>query len=257
MRIRLRHAPLRARAVIHSGFTLIELLVVIAIIAILAGLLLPALALAKQKAHLTKCISNQRQLGVALSLYLDDSNDFYPAYQDWAAWGGKKATNSLASNEVPGNSLAGGNVEETNRVVNPYTKAVEVYHCPTDKGDPYWPAVKGNCWDAYGNSYLMQWYTSVYSVEFVGGKQVNGVSHAKPNKGSRVAQRPATKLILGDFNWYSARGVNDPRTAWHRVRGKRVFPLLFGDTHTENFKFPPAYETAASDSPPDINGKFW
>jgi prepilin-type N-terminal cleavage/methylation domain-containing protein len=69
------------------GFTLIELLVVIAIIAILAALLLPALARAKEKAHQAACISNLKQIGLALTLYGDDNEGFFPIAKSVTATG--------------------------------------------------------------------------------------------------------------------------------------------------------------------------
>jgi prepilin-type N-terminal cleavage/methylation domain-containing protein/prepilin-type processing-associated H-X9-DG protein len=71
-----------------NGFTLIELLVVIAIIAILAAILFPVFAQAREKARQTSCTSNMKQLGTAMMMYIQDNDQIYPSvwYPDTGHW---------------------------------------------------------------------------------------------------------------------------------------------------------------------------
>ena len=83
------------RCVFRHAFTLIELLVVIAIIAILAGLLLPALAAAREKARRSACLNNLDEFGKGLASYLADYNGYFPSQA--TSWG---------ANEQQGRSIA-------------------------------------------------------------------------------------------------------------------------------------------------------
>jgi len=113
---------------VRAGFTLIELLVVIAIIAILAAILFPVFAQARESARKASCQSNLKQIGLSFRMYAQDYDENYP-YWNWGQSG-----------------LGGGNFQSLWYVATfPYVKNVQVYRCPSDVNswgqattDGYW-----------------------------------------------------------------------------------------------------------------------
>ena len=122
----------------RRGFTLIELLVVIAIIAILAAILFPVFAKAREKARQTSCLSNLRQIGTSVMLYADDYDETYPVnFQDASSGPGTVA-------QIP--------LTWPNRLA-PYTKSHQIFACPSDGRPPHEdfpgcrPILLSYCWN--------------------------------------------------------------------------------------------------------------
>ena len=115
----------------RRGFTLIELLVVIAIIGILAGLLFPTFARAKEKVRRVSCLNNQKQLDLGWQMQADDNNGVLPL-NDWDL-------RSAYAAESPSNSWVTGNAGlDTNTAtitdgsIYPYVNNIQSYRCPAD-----------------------------------------------------------------------------------------------------------------------------
>jgi prepilin-type N-terminal cleavage/methylation domain-containing protein len=230
-----------------TAFTLVELLVVIAIIGILASFLLPTLARSKQKALITQCVNNLRQLAVGSALYAHDSNDQLP---ETVLYLGGYDPQPAAFPCIP---------KAEDRPLYLYIKPSEVYRCPADHGlvfhtppcDPLSEAqFVPTCWETAGCSYMAN-----YDGEGIFYRYPDeNIGHGYGSKKTPNILNPSLFIELYEppaTGWAQLPLSISFFTHWHYVPrrmqtligdiqsdpGRFISPIAFIDGHAASFDF--------------------
>ncbi len=231
--VRMRRSPTRA-------FTLIELLVVVAIIAILAGMLLPALGKAKTKAQGIACLNNQRQLTLAWTLYAGDHNENL-VWNDLTPDGSGWVRGILDYNGANPHNTNLANLRDPNYAkLAPYTQAVGIYKCPADpsyvvSGGKHFPRVRSISLSQAMNS-RDDWLGFITKKKYTVFRKLTDLAHMGPSQAYVFIDEHPDSLNFGDF----AVSMNDgaPSAAIYIIdypasSHNRAGGMSFGDGHAE------------------------
>jgi prepilin-type N-terminal cleavage/methylation domain-containing protein len=216
------------------GFTLIELLVVIAIIAILAAILFPVFAKARERALATACISNEKQIGIALTAYASDYNDTYPAERfdpptgTWAI-GGRTWKDAL----------------------QPLVQSTDVYRCPSNR----YAEARGSAYPTGGDESGRFPRSYAYNgvVFYAGGAQKRGIATTKFKSPAGTILVVESRYPDSDLQAQAGRpdwaiesdrarfSSGAPGLGGFHTHGNTMINFIFADTHVQAMRLTQTY----------------
>ena len=196
---------------VTRGFTLIELLVVIAIIAILAAILFPVIARAREKARQTSCLNNNKQFALSLMMYAQDYDEYLPPAMMGEEYGGVRGT-----------------VHGFPELLHPYTKNWAIWECPSTGGTSltFRPGPSGT--PSYRLSYVANYYMMPW-----GDSPETYPAYAQGAALAKI-KRPSEQVLIAERGNVSSWGTSDCASArLNRTIHNEGANYCFADGHAK------------------------